>query len=140
RTDVVPPPEGEYIEAIRFGPLSILLAIVGIVGLGLSVVGALVARLQFSFSCVFAFAFYFTLIARSFFWIIVHHVTDADWSVVVRRQLENLAMLMPLMLLFFVPIVIFRHHLYEWTNISPGHDPILDSKRAYLNWHFFVFR
>jgi hypothetical protein len=25
-------------------------------------------------------------------------------------------------------------------NIPPGHDPILDSKRAYLNWHFFVFR
>jgi hypothetical protein len=113
---------------------------VGIVGLGLSVVGAFVARHQFSFSWLFAFAFYFTLIAGCFFWIIVHHVTDADWSVVVRRQLENLAMLMPLMVLFFVPIVIFRHHLYEWMNIPPGHDPILDSKRAYLNWHFFVVR
>ena len=140
RSDVVPTPEGEYIEANRFGPLSLLLAIVGIVGLGLSVVGAFVARHQFSFSWLFAFAFYFTLIAGCFFWIIVHHVTDADWSVVVRRQLENLAMLMPLMLLFFIPIVIFRHHLYDWMNIPVGHDPILDSKRAYLNWHFFVFR
>jgi len=140
RSDVVPTPEGEYIETNRFAPLSLLLAILGIVGLGLSVVGAFVAKHQFSFSWLFAFAFYFTLIAGCFFWIIVHHVTDADWSVVVRRQLENLAMLMPLMVLFFVPIVIFRHHLYEWMNIPPGHDPILDSKRAYLNWHFFVFR
>jgi hypothetical protein len=140
RSDVVPTPEGEFIEANRFGPLSLVLAIVGIVGLGLSVLGAFVARHQFSFSWLFAFAFYFTLIAGCFFWIIVHHVTDADWSVVVRRQLENLAMLMPLMVLFFIPIVIFRHHLYEWMNIPVGHDPILDSKRAYLNWHFFVFR
>jgi hypothetical protein len=41
---------------------------------------------------------------------------------------------------FFIPILIFRHHLYEWMNIAPGHDPVLDSKRAYLNWHFFLFR
>jgi hypothetical protein len=140
RSDVVPAPEGEYIETNRFAPLSFLLAIGGVLGLGLSIVGAFVARDQFSFSWLFAFAFYFTLIAGCFFWIIVHHVTDAEWSVVVRRQLENLAMLMPLMVLFFVPIVIFRHQLYEWMNIPVGHDHILDSKRAYLNWHFFVVR
>ena len=110
RSDVVPTPEGEYIEANRFSALSFLLAILGIVGLGLSVVGAFVARHQFSFSWLFAFAFYFTLIAGSFFWIIVHHVVDAEWSVVVRRQLENLAILIPLMLDFILQIVIFRHN------------------------------
>ena len=70
----------------------------------------------------------------------MHHVTDAEWSVVVRRQLENLAMLLPLMAVFFIPILLFRHHLYEWTNVAPGHDPVLDSKRAYLNWNFFLVR
>jgi hypothetical protein len=117
-----------------------ILALLGLIGLGLSVVGAFVSPHQFSFSWLFAFAFFFTLIAGSFFWIIVHHVTDAEWSVVVRRQLENLAMLMPLMAVFFIPIVLFRHHLYEWMNVPPGHDPILDSKRAYLNWNFFLVR
>ncbi|PZR71481.1 MAG: hypothetical protein DLM73_15710 [Chthoniobacterales bacterium] len=140
RSDVAPIPEGEFIESNRFAGLSTILALLGLIGLGLSVVGAFVSRHQFSFSWLFAFAFYFTLIAGCFFWIIVHHVTDAEWSVVVRRQLENLAMLMPLMVLFFVPIVIFRHHLYEWMNIPLGHDPVLDSKRAYLNWHFFLVR
>ncbi len=66
-----------------------------LISLGLCVVGAFVDRVQFSFSWLFAFAFFFTLIAGCFFWIIVHHVTDAEWSVVVRRQLENLALLMP---------------------------------------------
>ncbi|MEY2560441.1 MAG: hypothetical protein QOG51_856 [Verrucomicrobiota bacterium] len=140
RSDVVPVPEGEFIEPSRFAGLSTILALLGLVGLGLSVIGAFVSPHQFSFSWLFAFAFFFTLIAGSFFWIIVHHVTDAEWSVVVRRQLENLAMLMPLMAVFFIPIILFRHHLYEWMNIAPGHDPILDSKRAYLNWNFFLIR
>jgi hypothetical protein len=140
RADVMPTPEGEYIEKNRFAPLSFLLAIVGIVGLGLSVVGAFVSPHQFSYSWLFAFAFYFTILAGCFFWIIVHHVVDAEWSVVVRRQLENLALLFVVMAVFFIPILIFRHHLYQWMNIHVGHDPILDSKRAYLNWHFFLVR
>ncbi|MEN3371355.1 MAG: hypothetical protein V7609_3498 [Verrucomicrobiota bacterium] len=140
RSDVVPVPEGEFIEPNRFAGLSTILALLGLIGLGLSVVGAFASPHQFSFSWLFAFAFFFTLIAGSFFWIIVHHVTDAEWSVVVRRQLENLAMLMPLMAVFFIPIILFRHHVYEWMNIAPGHDPILDSKRAYLNWNFFLIR
>ncbi|MEY2493685.1 MAG: hypothetical protein QOJ45_177 [Verrucomicrobiota bacterium] len=140
RSDVVPVPEGEFIEPNRFSSLSMILVLLGLIGLGLSVVGAFVSPHQFSFSWLFAFAFFFTLIAGSFFWIIVHHVTDAEWSVVVRRQLENLAMLMPLMAVFFIPIILFRHHLYEWMNVPPGHDPILDSKRAYLNWNFFLVR
>lgn len=140
RSDVVPVPEGEYVEANRFPGLSLVLGAVGLVSLGLCVVGAFVNRQQFSFSWLFAFAYFFTLLAGCFFWIIVHHVTDAEWSVVVRRQLENLAMLIPIMAVFFIPVLIFRHHLYEWMNVSPGHDPILDSKRAYLNWHFFLVR
>jgi hypothetical protein len=140
RADVVPTPEGEYIEKNRFAPLSFLLAVAGVIGLGLSIVGAFVSPKQFSFSWLFAFAFYFTILAGCFFWIIVHHVVDAEWSVVVRRQLENLALLLAVMAVFFIPIVIYRHHLYEWMNVPVGHDPILDSKRGYLNWHFFLVR
>jgi hypothetical protein len=140
RADIVPTPEGEYIESNRFSALSFLLAILALVGLGLSVVGAYVAPHQLSFSWLFAFAFYFTMLAGCFFWIIVHHVVDAEWSVVVRRQLENLSLLLAVMALFFIPIVLFRHHLYEWMNLAVGKDPILDSKRAYLNLNFFLIR
>jgi hypothetical protein len=140
RADVMPTPEGEYVEKSRFAPLSFVLAIIGLIGLGLSVVGAFVSPKQFSFSWLFAFAFYFTILAGCFFWIIVHHVVDAEWSVVIRRQLENLAMLIAVMALFFIPIVIFRNNLYEWMNIPAGLDSVLDSTRAYLNWPFFLIR
>ena len=89
RSDVVPAPEGEYVETNRFSAVSFLLAILALVGLGLSVGGAFVAPHQFSFSWLFAFAFYFTVIAGCFFWIVVHHATDAEWSVVVRRDRKS---------------------------------------------------
>ncbi len=136
----VPAPEGEHIEASRFGGLSMLLGIVAVVGIVIGVVGAIVNPGQFSFSFLFAFAFYFTLCAGCFFWTIVHYATDAEWTVVVRRQLENIASLFWVLALFFPTILVLRHHLYEWMNVRPHHDEALDLKRAYLNWHFFLVR
>jgi hypothetical protein len=140
RSQALPAPEGEFVETSRFGGLSILFALLAVVGLGLSVVGAMVDPAQFSFSWLFAFAFFFTLCAGCFFWTLVHHATDADWSVVVRRQLENIASLLAVMAVFLVPVLLLRHHLYEWMNIPPGQGEGLEAKRPYLNWNFFLAR
>jgi hypothetical protein len=140
RSQTVPTPEGEYLESSRFAGLSFLLGLIAVLALALCVVGAFVNPHQLSYSWLFAFAFFFTLCAGCFFWTIVHHATDADWSVVVRRQLENIAALLTVLALLFVPILLLRHHLYAWMDIPPGHEPSLDSKRAYLNWNFFLGR
>jgi hypothetical protein len=140
RSQPVPTPEGEYFESARFSGLSVLLGLIAFVALALCGAGAAIDPTQLSFSWLFAFAFYFTLCAGCFFWTIVHYATDADWSVVVRRQLENIAVLLAVMAVFFLPILLLRHHLYEWMNIPPGKEATLDSKRAYLNWNFFVLR
>src|SRR5438309_3101275 len=138
RLQTVPTPEGEYFESSRFAGLSFVLGIVAVVALVLCVVGALVSPHQFSYSWLFAFAFFFTLCAGCFFWTIVHYATDAEWTVVVRRQLENIAVLLAVMAVFFLPILLLRHYLYEWMNIQPGAEATLDSKRAYLNLNSFV--
>jgi hypothetical protein len=140
RSQPLPTPEGEYFEPNRFAALSLLLGLSAFVALALSVAGAIFDPHQFSFSWLFAFAFFFTLCAGCLFWIIVHHATDAEWSVVVRRQLENIALLVSVLAIFFVPILVLRHHLYEWMNIPRGHEATLDSKRAYLNWQFYLLR
>ncbi len=140
RSHVVPTPEGEYFESSRFAGLSFILGIIAVVGLGLSVLGAFFWPEQFAYSWLFGWAFFFTLCAGSFFWIIVHHAVDAEWSVIVRRHWENAAMLFPLVALFFIPVFLLRHHLYEWMNIARGVDHVLDSKRAYLNLPFFTIR
>src|SRR6266404_2119559 len=140
RSQAMPAPEGEYFESARFSGLSILLGLIAFVALALCGAGAAIDPTQLSFSWLFAFAFYFTLCAGCFFWTIVHHATDAEWSVVVRRQLENIAVLLAVLAVFFLPILLFRHHLYEWMDIPPGKEPALDSKRAYLNLGFFIVR
>jgi hypothetical protein len=127
RSQSMPTPEGEYLERNRFAGLSLLLGIIALVALVLCAVGAFVNPHQFSYSWLFAFAFFFTLCAGCFFWTIVHHATDAEWSVVVRRQLENLAALLVVLALLFVPILLLRHHLYAWMDIPPGAEPSLDS-------------
>src|SRR5437868_13003451 len=135
-----PTPEGEYFETGRFAGLSVLLGVIAFVALALCGAGAAIDPNQFSYSWLFAFGFFFTLCAGCFFWTIVHYATDAEWTVVVRRQLENIAMLFAVLAVFFVPILLLRQHLYDWMSIPPGQEPNLDSKRAYLNLNFFVLR
>lgn len=136
----IPTPEGEFFESSRFSGLSLLLGVGAVVGLALCVLGAFVNPLQFSFSWLFGFFYFFTLCCGCLFWTIVHYATDADWTVVVRRQLENIALLVIALAIFFVPVLLLRHQLFEWMNIAPGHDVNLDSKRQYLNWPFFLGR
>jgi hypothetical protein len=136
----LPTPEGEFFEANRFGGLSLLLAAGAVVGLVLCLVGAVVSPLQFSYSWLFGFIYFFTLCCGCLFWTIVHHATDAEWSVVVRRQLENIALLIVALAIFAIPILLLRHQLFEWMTIPVGKDTALDSKRQYLNWPFFAFR
>ena len=140
RSEGLPTPEGEYFESSRFAGLSLVLGVVAVIALALCLVGAFVSPHQFSYSWLFAFGFFFTICAGCFFWTIVHHATDAEWSVVVRRQLENIAALLTVLAVLFVPILLLRHHLYSWMDIPRGVEAALDSKRAYLNSQFFVLR
>ena len=135
-----PTPEGEYFESGRFAGLSVLLGVIAFVALALCGAGAAIDPKQFSFSWLFAFGFFFTLCAGCFFWTIVHYATDAEWTVVVRRQLENIAVLVAVLAILFIPILLLRHYLYQWINIAPGKEATLDSKRAYLNLNFFILR
>lgn len=140
RSHVLPTPEGEYFENSRFTGLSLVMAVLAVVGLGLSVLGAIFWPQQLAYSWLFGWAFYFTLCAGIFFWIIVHHAVDAEWSVVVRRQQENIANLFPLLVLFFIPVFLMRHQLYEWMDLPRGAEELLDRKRGYLNLPFFIVR
>ena len=140
RSSSLPRPEGEYFESARFSGLSLLVGGVALVSLILCLVGAYVEPEQFAFSWLFAFAVFFTLCAGCFFWTIVHHATDAEWSVVVRRLLESIGLLMPALAVLFIPALLLRHHLFGWMSTPVGHDAVLDSKRAYLNWNFFLVR
>jgi len=132
-------PSAEQFDSKGTGRLGFAAAILGVIGLIVAAIYGFrafhhpeLAR-QFAFSWLFGFLFFFTIIGGSLFWIIIHHATDAAWSVVVRRQMENLASLMPYLALFFIPLVIFRTTIWSWLSVDPAHDPIFASK----TWYFY---
>jgi hypothetical protein len=74
------------------------------------------------------------------FWTCLHHATDSAWSVLVRRQLENLASLLPYFALLFIPLLLVARYLWHWWDMAPGVDPLLDNKQPYLSVWFFLVR
>jgi hypothetical protein len=135
------PPAAEKFDPKHAGGIPKLFLTVGVVASALSLIGLFVSREQFAFSWLFAAFYFFTLCIGALFWTCLHHATDAEWSVVVRRQMENIARLLPWSLLLFLPILLFcKGDLWRWWNIPPGEDVLLDSKSGYLNHGFFWVR
>ena len=46
------------------------------------------------------------------FFVLLHHVSDAGWSTVVRRWAEQFLAAVPLLALLFVPVLVFSGTLY----------------------------
>ena len=138
------PPAAETYDIKRIGGLPNVLLGVGVVGIAGSLIGLIVPawRQQFAYSWLFGAFYYFTLAIGAFFWVCLHHATDAEWSVVVRRQLENLAKLLPIAVLLFLPILLFcaPRLCGGGGRLPPGEDPLLDGKSGYLNHTFFYIR
>lgn len=138
----LPSPEAEKFDSKHAGSLPTILLGVGVVGIVLSLIGLAVPalRTQFAYSWLFGFTYFFTIAVGTLFWTCLHHATDADWSVVVRRQLENVASLIPYLAIFFVPVLLSREILFKWWKLGPGVDPLLDAKQPYLSHWFFLLR
>jgi hypothetical protein len=134
------PPKPETFNSSDSGIWFVAFAGAGVVGLLVSVIGAIVDVHQFAFSWLVACIYFFTLAVGSLFWVLVHHATDAEWSVMVRRVLENVATLVPLAMLFFIPALLLAGHVWTWWDIPVGVDSILDKKRWYLSHGFFILR
>jgi len=136
-------PRAETFSGRNLNRLLLVLLGVGVISLLVTVVTGLVApagsevRRQFAFSWLFAFIYFFTILAGCFFWLILHHSTDSSWGILVRRQMENLAALIPWMAIFFIPLFLARHDIWDW--IDARHqvplDPHLGAKLG-----FFEFR
>jgi hypothetical protein len=134
-------PEAERFDAKHLGGLPNAFLIAGVAGCVISLIGFMFWRQQASFSWLFGFAYFFTIAIGTLFWTCLHHATDAAWSVVVRRQLENVASLLPYFAIFFIPLLLFSSSvLWKWWSKQPGEDVLLDAKSGYLNHTFFYIR
>jgi len=139
----ITPPEPEKFDLKHVAGLPNILLTVGVIGIAISLLGLAIPgwREQFAFSWLFGFTYFFTICCGALFWTSLQHATDSEWSVLVRRQMENIAKLLPYFGLFFLPLILFcAPYLWKWWNIEPGVDPLLDAKSGYLNRTFFWVR
>jgi hypothetical protein len=118
------------------------------VGAALSLVAAASAdhRSRFAFAYLWAFSFVWAVALGALFFVGLHHLVHAVWSVVIRRVAEMFAASMWLVAFLFVPVFIFclwndSFSLYPWLDHEHvAHDHLLQEKQAYLNLPFFAAR
>ncbi len=136
-----PSPKAEIFDAKSASGIARLLGLSAVAGLVILGICALVNLKQFAFSWLFAVVYFFMLCVGGLFWVLLHHAVDAEWSVVVRRQLENLAGLLKYLAILFIPVLLLAPILYaSWWEVDPATDSLLATKAGYLNVPFFITR
>lgn len=130
------------------GWVRVLGAVAAVAGL-LLLVGWFVDEKQFYHSYLFGYVFALDVALGALFWVLIHHVADAGWSVGLRRVFENMSRaLLPLAVLF-VPVLLgtFTGKLHAWYNFVHAPEPSDDHlkhlwhvKHLYFNTGFFLAR
>ncbi len=127
--------------------LSMLFLVMGIAGVAATVgaaftsAGKLHAMASFQLAAMGALA----ICLGGMFFTLVMHLTAAGWSVTLRRIMEQMATLAPVMLIIaaIVPVtdlLVTKGLLYTWMN--PGYETnyLLGKKAGFLNPGFFLIR
>jgi len=123
--------------------LGLVLAVVGLGGsLALGFAGDAAAQRQLWHSWLVGSLFVLSIALGALFFVLVHHSTQAGWSVVVRRTAENTMAMLPFLALLFLPLLLFgMGDLFHWSHAGAmEHDEVLAGKKPYLNVTFFVIR
>ncbi len=112
------PLDGERLDANKVAPIRKVAFAIGFIGLiasGILFFSPL--REKFIYSWLFGFYYFFSLALGGLFWTLLHNATNSGWGIAVRRVFENLACVVPFMLLLAIPIMIpnLRDALYEWS-------------------------
>src|SRR5205814_1856404 len=128
------PKGGERLDLAKVSKLNGALLVLGIGGLLVSVcymlglfnvkdeAGHVVVNRQaeFAYSWLFAFFFFFTITNGGIFWVMLQHITNAGWSVAVRRFFENLGANVSWMFFLALPFLCvpsIQNALWEWMAI-----------------------
>jgi hypothetical protein len=131
-------PQPERLVPSKYAITSIFagLAVVGII---LSIIGALVDRTQFVYSWFFAVYYFFAIALGSFFWVTLHFACNSCWSVLMRRLWENVLGLFPLLFALFAPLMLPGLSGILWKYMTPENQATLNHAKDWLSpGSFFV--
>jgi hypothetical protein len=130
-------------EASSFGKKAITVGIIALV-LGAALGGGPLGK-QFSVSYLIAYMYGLALGLGMLWFVTIQHLTNAKWSVVVRRVAEiiaaNMGILAILAIPVLVPIFIGHSELYQWADPAKvAASKTLQHKAGYLSVGFFAVR
>ncbi|MDP3071565.1 MAG: hypothetical protein Q8N18_14845 [Opitutaceae bacterium] len=128
---------------------------VGIVGIALTAIGLLVpgaGAKVVATSWLVGLTFWSAMAIGMLMLVMIHHIFDASWSTVIRRQFEHGLASFKWLLVLFIPLLItpwIAHGdlVWPWMNLdgeihgghTVGHDPLYLKKAGFLNKWAFVF-
>ena len=113
--------------------------LVGGVALVIAVIGAFAYPDKFFQSYLFSYLLVLGLTMGSLGLLMLQHLTGGQWGIMIRRPLEAASRNVPLILVMFLPIVLFgMKRLYSaWLNPT---EPLSAYQQRYLTHGGFVFR
>ena len=105
----------------------------------LCIAGAGINLKEFGCAWLVAFMFFLTLALGALFLTMIHHLTDAGWSVATRRFCEHIgALLFPWLALLFLPVLLLLKVIYPWMTLDPASDRALSAKLPLFTCAGFV--
>jgi hypothetical protein len=116
---------------------------IGAAALAVSIAGGTLQgdATQFFRSYLLAFSLWMGITLGCLAILMLQHLTGGRWALLIRRPLEAVSRLLPLMALLFVPLLFVLPKLYEWAvPAAVEHDAVLRHKSAYLNPQWFMAR
>ncbi len=129
----------------ELGRLRGLALLVGLIALGLCAVGAFADAQHFFRSWLFAYMFWVGLTLGCLGMVMLSHLTGGEWGVIMRRFGETAFLNLPLMLLFFLPLILGYKYLFPWAHIEDFVDNeelhrVLIHRAAWFNPAVFTIR
>lgn len=97
--------------------------VIGIIGLVATAAGIAVSGGKaVAFSYLTAIVFWVAIALGALFLVMIHHVFDAGWSTVLRRQYENWLACVPWLAVLFIPLIasvfIAPGLIWKWTDVG----------------------
>jgi hypothetical protein len=129
-----------YIAPTAVGRIQQWALIIGLTGLVLCAVGAILRPALFLQSYLFAYLFTLGLALGSMAILMLQYLTGGDWGVVTRRILESAMRTLPWLAAGFLPVALGVRALYIWARPAQAAAEGLDFRTEYLTVPFFIAR
>jgi hypothetical protein len=125
--------------------------VIGLIGTGVTAVGAFFDGAGVAMSWLVGVTFWTAIAIGMLMLIMIHHIFDASWSTVIRRQFEHGLSAFKWLGLLFAPLLLAsfllkRDLIWPWLNLghelhgghTVGHDPLYLKKAGFLSPEMLV--